>query len=256
MLKPQKPVTRAKRSKTISIKKKQGKSATKKNQGKLKPRTANSIDYLRGQSQSRLKSSWANIIKRYKDVSDEEADVIDINSQEVIVDRGAIQKGYVHTFGKESDFRYSSSPSEEDDDTIWWSDLLSEDEIGIVDTTDLKSESIDLSKEKTKYIKESFLEDTDEISLWIDGHLSRANSDPNILIEDPETESGVEDENSSCNDTDSIEIPCDTSSDEQPIQPSCLEYGCKGNIENLVKRINYYDIESGSEGFETCSDYE
>ncbi|CAG8745401.1 12860_t:CDS:1 [Acaulospora colombiana] len=282
MFKPQRPITRASRSRSSSFKRNQVNSATRtrtkpKNSVKIKkPSLEEFIEYERGQSQSRLKSSWANIIRRYKDVSEDEADVIDINSQEVIVDRGIIQKDDVHTFGKESDPRHLSSPSD-DDDTIWWSDLWSEKEIEFVGATiDLLDRGISRSEKNAKNVEESCTQDADEITLWIDDHLPRIDSDLDIDLEDSEVESRVGDEN--YNDSDSIEIPCDTSSDEQSIpiqdhpydivmdtnsarspiienqQSSCTRE--EGAQENLQKRVDYCDIESGSEGFETCSDYE
>src|SRR5690242_16891421 len=64
--------------------------------------TEPSLDYLRFQSQCRLKESWARIIRRYQNVSNEETDVIDLITKEIIINRGIIQKDNLPVLGGRS----------------------------------------------------------------------------------------------------------------------------------------------------------
>ncbi|CAI2185909.1 513_t:CDS:2 [Funneliformis geosporum] len=79
-----------KKNKNISKKFNKTKITTKGSSVEVK--SQDPADYCLYQSQCRLKAAWANIIKRYKDISAEETDVIDLSTEEVVVDRGILQK--------------------------------------------------------------------------------------------------------------------------------------------------------------------
>ncbi|SRR6266498_1427367 len=82
-----------------------------------------SVEYHRHQSQCRLKAAWADIIKRYKDISAEETDVIDLATEEVVVDRGILQNDTVRYVGTLSNLHTSKLNQEDaDDDTVWQPD--------------------------------------------------------------------------------------------------------------------------------------
>ncbi|CAG8478550.1 21096_t:CDS:2 [Rhizophagus irregularis] len=108
--------------------KKQKKVATKKNINKTlksKPSKSSSIkSSLRESEKSkcRLKAAWADIIKRYQNISPEQTDVIDLVTEEIVVDRGILQKDNIRYVGTLD--LHASKPQEDaiDDDSIWQPD--------------------------------------------------------------------------------------------------------------------------------------
>nr|CAG8435075.1 14005_t:CDS:10 [Entrophospora candida]CAG8510865.1 9028_t:CDS:10 [Entrophospora candida] len=129
----------------------------------------NSLDYMRFQNHCRLKSSWARIIKRYQDVSDEEADVIDLITQEIIINRGIIQNDNIRVLGecsgkstefcldgeKGKDTELDVNDNDNDDDHTWKLDAA---------TIDIMLD--DTSSEELLYNKEDF---SSHIDYNIDG---------------------------------------------------------------------------------------
>ncbi|CAI2188002.1 7995_t:CDS:2 [Funneliformis geosporum] len=106
-----------KKNKNISKKFNKTKITTKGSSVEVK--SQDPADYCLYQSQCRLKAAWANIIKRYKDISAEETDVIDLSTEEVVVDRGILQKGTIRYVGTLSNLHTSKFTQDDaDDDTM------------------------------------------------------------------------------------------------------------------------------------------
>jgi hypothetical protein len=59
----------------------------------------NELNYLRFQSQFRLKTAWDNICKKYGRSFEDEADEIDLTTNEIIVDNGFVRKAPLIPFG-------------------------------------------------------------------------------------------------------------------------------------------------------------
>ncbi|POG72431.1 hypothetical protein GLOIN_2v1595095, partial [Rhizophagus irregularis DAOM 181602=DAOM 197198] len=149
--------------------KKQKKVATKKNINKTlksKPSKSSSIkSSLRESEKSkcRLKAAWADIIKRYQNISPEQTDVIDLVTEEIVVDRGILQKDNIRYVGTLD--LHASKPQEDaiDDDSIWQPDLLE----GSNECFDWETESSDYNEfnENLGDIDE-FLEGSNESFDW------------------------------------------------------------------------------------------
>src|ERR1051325_10514517 len=87
---PKKVASKKKTNNTTKVKPKFNKTKSTKDSPVEDP--LEEIDYCRHKSQCRLKAAWAGIIKRYQNISAEETDVIDLVTEEVVVDRGILQK--------------------------------------------------------------------------------------------------------------------------------------------------------------------
>ncbi|KAJ3322185.1 hypothetical protein HDV06_003245 [Boothiomyces sp. JEL0866] len=57
------------------------------------------LDFLRFKSQFRLKLAWDNIIEKYSKDFEEETDEIDLETEKIVIDRGALRKSDPKVFG-------------------------------------------------------------------------------------------------------------------------------------------------------------
>ncbi|RIA93883.1 hypothetical protein C1645_735233 [Glomus cerebriforme] len=75
----------------------------------------------RQENKCRLKAAWADIIKRYQNISVEETDVIDLMTEEIVVDKGILQKDTIRFDVGTLLNLHASKPLQDDadDDTIW-----------------------------------------------------------------------------------------------------------------------------------------
>ncbi|KAF0467576.1 hypothetical protein F8M41_025980 [Gigaspora margarita] len=97
---------------------------------KFKDLSQEDTECLRHESERRLKAAWANIIKRYQNVSNNETDEIDLRSQTVVINRGVIQNYDEHKVGTTYGMHFSNAPIEDaDDDTVWILDSSSKDKV-------------------------------------------------------------------------------------------------------------------------------
>ncbi|RHZ43715.1 hypothetical protein Glove_880g4 [Diversispora epigaea] len=263
----------------MNCNKKTAKLKTKKiNLATVKIKKQN-LNYLRILNQNRLKSTWAKIIKRYQKLSEDDADVIDIKSQEVVVNRGNIQKDNAHRVGY---IDYSSTPSEDGDESIWWTDPLSETESYAEDNI---TESC-VTKFCAKDIIESCVEDITEFcaeEIMESGAEKIIESDTEEILESGAEriiESGAEDNIIESGAEEIIESGAEDNIIESGAEDNIIESDAEENYksqsseitqkdnyksqnkeksnkqEYIQKQINYYEVESGSEGFQTCSDWE
>src|SRR2546421_289575 len=68
------------------------KKSTKGSNGSSLKDSLKEVEGRRYESQCRLKAAWADIIKRYQNIPAEETDIIDLATEEVVVNRGILQK--------------------------------------------------------------------------------------------------------------------------------------------------------------------
>ncbi|GBC06779.1 hypothetical protein RclHR1_07040002 [Rhizophagus clarus] len=108
--------------------KKQRKVPTKRNINntlKPKPSKGSSIKASLRESEKskcRLKAAWADIIKRYQNISTEETDEIDLVTEEIVVDRGILQKDTIRYVGTLNLYASKLQEDADDDDSIWQPD--------------------------------------------------------------------------------------------------------------------------------------
>ncbi|CAB4392151.1 unnamed protein product [Rhizophagus irregularis] len=152
--------------------KKQKKVATKKNINKTlksKPSKSSSIkSSLRESEKSkcRLKAAWADIIKRYQNISPEQTDVIDLVTEEIVVDRGILQKDNIRYVGTLD--LHASKPQEDaiDDDSIWQPDPnLCENDTDFNHRVSLRKNK-NKTSDKTNDIIDVLLEGSNECFDW------------------------------------------------------------------------------------------
>ncbi|CAG8432816.1 11496_t:CDS:2 [Diversispora eburnea] len=254
----------------MSCNKKTTKLKTKKiNLATVKIKKQN-LNYLRILNQNRLKSTWAKIIKRYQKLSEDDADVIDIKSQEVVVNRGNIQKDDAHRVGYVD---YSSTSSEDGDESIWWTDPCVEDINEFCAEEIIESDVEEIIESGTEEIIESNAEEI--IEFGADDVIESGAEDVIESGAEDVIESGTEETIESGAEDNLIEFGAEETI-ESGAEDNIIEFGAEDNIiesgaeenyksqgkeksnrqEYIQKQINYYEVESGSEGFQTCSDWE
>ncbi|CAG8647800.1 24335_t:CDS:1, partial [Dentiscutata erythropus] len=114
---------------------------------KFKDLSQEDTECLRNESERRLKAAWANIIKRYQNVSNNETDEIDLRSQTVVIDRGVIQNYEEHKLGTTYGMHFTNAPIEDaDDDNVWLLDSSSKNKVA----NENNKESIDNLNTQTR----------------------------------------------------------------------------------------------------------
>ncbi|CAG8610149.1 7811_t:CDS:1 [Cetraspora pellucida] len=121
---------------------------------KFKNLSQEDTECLRYESERRLKAAWANIIKRYQNLSNNETDEIDLRSQTVVIDRGVIQNYNEHKLGTAFGMHFSNAPIEDaDDDTVWLLDSSAKNKVKNENNNEITNKSnnnsLDVKDENT-----------------------------------------------------------------------------------------------------------